>query len=282
MKTPQILARVLAAALILDGGLANACLHGAKGNEQTSVVNGGTRVDRIRVSGGSGRIMKVFVGPKGLKDGSGIRGIALSGEAADLHKDLATQAAAIGREGQPVTRSISKGGGFSFEGTGVTGTLTELTAAAYPDWNAVVSKLKVDSQGANYDAAYTRWLRKIQSSGRAAYALQADAGGGPMPMLAIQINYPGGDAAEIIGDKMYETAGSDEVPSITWFQGMSNEALEKAVGMVATSAGASKYGKDFSYDIPSVGAAALRVRVWNAYDEAKKAMVERPGVLWMK
>lgn len=280
MKTPQTLARVLVAALILDGGLANACLHGAKGNEQTSVVNGGTRVDRIRVSGGSGRIMKVFVGPKGLKDGSGIRGIALSGEAAELHKGLATFAAAIGREGQPATRSLSKG--FSFEGTGVTGTLTELTAAAYPDWKAVVSKLQIESQGANYDEAYTRWLRKIQSSGRAAYALQADAGGGPMPMLAIQIAYPGGDVGEIIGDKMLETAGSDDVPSITWFQGLSNEALEKAVGSVATAAGAGKYGKDFNYDIPSVGAAALRVRVWSAYDEAKKAVVERPGVLWMK
>lgn len=280
MTTPQALARVLVSALILDGGLANACLHGAKGNEQTSVVNGGTRVDRIRVSGGSGKIMKVFVGPKGLKDGSGIRGIALSGEAAELHKDLATYAAAIGREGRPVMRGFSKG--FSFEGTGVTGKLTELTPAAYPDWNAVVSKLKIESQGANYDAASTAWLRKIQSSGRAAYALQADAGGGPMPMLAIQITYPGGDMAEIVGDKMYETVGSDKVPSITWFQGVSNEALEKAVGLVAVSAGAGQNGKDFTYDIQGVGAAALRVRVWSAYDDAKKAVVERPGVLWMK
>lgn len=276
--------RVLAAALILDGGLAGACIHGAKGNEQTSVVNGNTRVDRIRMKPEAKQIMKVFVGPRGLKIGSTIRGVALSGEAAEIHKGLATEAAAIGREGQPVTRGFSpKGGGMSFEGTDVTGVLTELTAAAYPDWAAVVAKLKIESRGSEYDGAYTNWLRKIQSSGRAAYALQVDAGAGPVPMLAVQITYSGGDnTADVVSDKMFETAAADEVPSITWFQGLSNEAVDKAVGLVAASEGGSERGKNFSYNLAGVGTANIRSRTWNAYDASTQKSVARTGIVWMK
>lgn len=273
---------VLAAALILDGGLASACLHGAKGNEQTSVVSGNSRVDRIRMRPDAKRIMKVFVGPRGLKIGSTIRGTALTGEDAQLHKDLATAASAIGREGQPKTRGLSKGG-FGFEGTDVTGVLTELTPAAYPDWAAVVAKLSIESMGEQYDAAYTNWLRKIQASGRAAYALQVDAGAGAVPMLAVEITYQGADnTAEVVTDKMFETAAADEVPSITWFKGLSNDALDKAVGLVAAANGSSELGKNFSYDLAGVGTAKLRSRTWNAYDEKTQKAVERTGILWMQ
>lgn len=273
------LVRVLAAALLLDGGLAGACLHGAKGNEQTSVVNGGVRVDRIRVQPDAKQVMKVFVGPMGLKIGSTIRGTALTGEEAQLHKDLAAKAAAITREG---TRSFSKGG-ISFDGTDVKGVLTELTPAEYPDWAAVVAKLQIASRGKEFDADYTTWLRKIRSSGRAAYALQVDAGAGAVPMLAIQITYPGADnVAEIVADKMFETAAADEVASITWFQGLSNDALDKAVGIVAAANGDSEFGKDFSYELPGVGAAELRSRTWEVNDAKTKEKIVRTGILWMK
>lgn len=273
--------RVLAAALLLDGGLAGACLHGAKGNEQTSVVNDGVRVDRIRMQPDSKQILKVFVGPKGLKKGKSISGIVLAGDDAVLHKDLATEAASIGREGQPLTRGLSKG--FGFDGIDVPSELTELTAADYPDWAAVVSKLNIASRGPQYDAAYTSWLRALRSAGRAAYALQVDASAGPMPMLAIKIAYPGADnIAEIVSDKMFETAAADDVPNITWFKGLSNEALDKAVGLVATAAKTSELGQDFAYDLAGVGTAKLRSRTWHAYDAAAKKEIVRTGVLWMK
>lgn len=262
---------LITAAVGLSPTVSFACLHGATGREQASIVRGDVRMDRIRATVIGSKIIKIFVAAPDAK----VSGTVLSADEAKLFDQLGTIAADIDSEGM---RGMGKS--ISFAGSDVKGTLIPLDAKHFPDWASVIARVGIPSKGASMDEYYTLWLAKIRADGRMAYALTADVQGGDT-VLAINISNTG-DTSRIIADKVLETYTQD-ILNITWFQGLSAAEAAQAVGAVASEAGQLKEGPNFKTSTvmgTRKGTADIRVRGGSLTISGQEQAVT--GIVWMR
>ncbi|MBI5200633.1 MAG: hypothetical protein HY925_03520 [Elusimicrobia bacterium] len=211
------------ASLILCAIPAAACLHGATGKANTTIVTGRQRTDRLVVTANAQSVVKIFVGPTGLAPGRGISGAALSDEDRVLHKQLSNLAASFA----PALRSIGGAKSISFDGTAVTGEITALTEAH--GWAEAREKAGLPESAD--DSRYEQWFAKAKSSGRGLYALKLSLNGESMPEIALKIDYA--DPGQIVLDKWLEAGAGLGTSTLIYFPQGDSKMLVRSVGQAS-------------------------------------------------
>jgi len=286
MKSPLSRTSAVLLACLLELPLPSAvqaCLHGATGLEQTAVVRGTAREEKLvgRWDGQSRSILKLFVGPAGALPEVSV----LDQAALKEHADLATHAAQIGSEG---TRGGFGGGEDYTTKNGIKINVSDVTNRS---WQDIAQHYGVTASGGEQLDSLPLWIAKIREEHRGLFAVSIDmsaarknpAAGAEQDAyaLAATFRYPNDAEAAVLKDKFLEYFTAWEVPMIVRFPDGGKKAADALAAVIgndpdvndpkpaAVTAMPGRHGGDGAFDIALDGnpraLGTIRVRGTDVY-----------------